>query len=353
MICNKLFPQYIVLFSCLFLFSFHGNSLNDSFDKFINPTLFQKLDTYNKLVIRTDLDSMLLSKRLDYEQHATILFYGENQPQLKFKTKIKARGKFRRVKCDIPPLKLNFSKSELAALGLHKKFDKFKLVGHCLLNGNANNAVLKEYCIYKMHNYISGYSFQVKSFLVVYQDDKNPERIIKGEGFLLEPNKEMAFRNGGELVDSLGLTSSQITPESYHHLIMFNYMIGNTDWNIEQQKNIKFFRKKGENKFTIIPYDFDNCKLVNPPYKYLYTDNRKIRRDNRYIKEKFLSKEALNHEVDFFQALAKYYLSVCKGCSKLEETEKKAMVQYLKPFFKSLKKKGRMEKLFLDKDKMK
>ena len=76
-------------------------------------TLFQELENYQKLIIQTDLDSMILNKNLDRYQPATISFYGKNQPTLKFKSKVKARGKFRRLKCNIPPLKINFSKSML------------------------------------------------------------------------------------------------------------------------------------------------------------------------------------------------------------------------------------------------
>ena len=247
-----------------------------------------------------------------------------------------------------PSTKDNFSKSELAEHGLHKKFDKFKLVSHCLLNNSANDALLKEYCVYKMYNYISDYSFRVKSFKVYYQDNKKPERKIIAECFLIEPNKEMAFRNGGVLIDSLGLTSEAVTPESYHHIIMFNYMIGNTDWSVLKQKNIKFLKKKGKEKLIIVPYDFDNSKLVNPPYFSPYTVPKKKQRDNRYIKDKFHNKDALYQELLFFHALAPYQVAICDECEKLDKTEKKKMKQYLKPFFKSIQDIVKMQKLFLE-----
>ena len=313
------------------------------------PSLFQTLANYNSLVIQTDLDTLLLNKNLnEYYQPAHILFYGPNQTTLKFDAKVKARGKFRRVKCDLPPLKINFSKSELADQGFNKKFDKFKLVSHCLLSGNANDALLKEQCVYKMYNNISEYSFRVKSFTIVYQDIKNPRRTIRGECFLIEPNKEMAFRHEGELIDTFGLTPNDVTPESYHHLILFNYMIGNTDWNILQQKNIKFLRREGEEKMIVVPYDFDNSKIVNPPYFAPYPAARRKKTNNRYVKNKFLSKEALLQELLFFQGLENYQFTSCDECEKLSKSEKKKMKFYLKPFFKSIKKPVKMQKLFLE-----
>jgi len=289
----------------------------------------------------------MLNKKLDQYQPATVLFYGEDQPTLEFQTKIKARGKFRRLKCDLPPLKINFSKSELSKLGFHKKFDKFKLVSHCLTNGTADNALLKEHCTYKMYNHISDFSFKVKSFTVVYQHDKDPRRVIRGDCFLIEPNKEMAFRNGGTLVDTIGINSTDVTPESYHHVILFNYMIGNTDWSILTQKNVKFLLKKGSDKLIIVPYDFDNCKLVNPPYLVLYPEAKRKKRDNRHVKEKFHNKESLYNELIYFQALEKYHLASCNECEKLQIKEKKKMKIYLKPFFKSIIKIGKMEAIFL------
>ena len=340
------------LFIFLFLSSISIYSQSKSSPKEITyeeiTTLFQKLEVYSSLVIQTDLDSMFINKRIENEQPAIISFYGDDQPVLKFKAKIEARGKFRRVKCDIPPLKLNFSKSELAELGLHKKFDKFKLVSHCFFDGSANDALLKEYCVYKMHNHISPYSFRVRPFTIIYQDSKNPWRVIKGECFLLEPNKEMAFRNGGKLVDAIGLTPEDFTAESYHHLIMFNYMIGNTDWNIIAQKNLKYLRKKGVEKLILVPYDFDHSKIVDPPYMSTYTASKRKRRDNRHVTERFHNREALFQELEFFQSLEIYQVAVCNECEKLHRSEKKRMRLYLKPFFKSIKEMKKMQELFLD-----
>ena len=340
------------LFIFLFYFSFTTYSQQESFLE--KPTyeevqtLFQKIGTYDKMVIQTNLDSLMLNKKSRGDQPATIFFHGENQPILKFQTKIKARGKFRRVKCDIAPLKLNFSKSELVDYGLYRNFDKLKLVTHCYLDGSVNDVVLKEHWVYKMHNHISDYSFQVKLFTVIYEHDNDPSRTIEGEGFIIEPDVEMAYRNNTEIVDSMGTKIQDVTPDSYHNLLMFNYMIGNTDWNIPMQKNMKFLRKDGIAKLIIVPYDFDNCKLVDAPYMSLYPDAKVVKLDNRYAKEKFLSKDALHQKISFFKPLnIKSKLFCFHQCEKLKRGEKLNMQSYLRPFFKSIKKKKKMGKLFL------
>ena len=312
-------------------------------------TLFQQLGTYDKMVIKTDLDSVMINKKFTDDQPATILFYGPELPVLKFKTKIKARGKYRRVKCDIPPLKLNFSKSELADLGLYRNFDKLKLVTHCSEEGRMDDVVLKEHWVYKMYNSVSDYSFNVKLFSVVYVDSKDRSRKWEGQGFILEPNEELAFRYDGQIVDTLATKIEDLTPKIYHHFLMFNYMIGNTDWHIATQKNMKFLRLKGEKKLMIIPYDFDNCRMVDAPYMTLYPDAKKRKLDNRHAKRKYSSKVELHEEINWFKTLNNESGIHCYvQCEKLSRNEKLKIKGYLKPFFKSLKKKKRLEREFLD-----
>jgi len=334
-------------------FSLQVHSQVDSLDEIIKyedvQTLFQKLGTYDKMVVKTDLDSLQINKRTSDDQPATILFYGENQPILRFKTKIKARGKYRRVKCDIPPLKLNFSKSELSDMGLYRNFDKLKLVTHCFLDGKLNDVVLKEHWVYKMYNSVSDYSFNVKLFQIVYVDNKDANRKWEGEGFFLEPNAEMAFRNQGEIVDSFAVKNTDVTTDSYHHLLMFNYMVGNTDWDISKQKNMKFLRCSKNKRLIIVPYDFDNCKLVDAPYMSLYPDAKEVKLDNRYVKKKFSSKEGLYEKMALFKMLGEESKLHCyMKCERLNRIEKLKMKGYLKPFFKSLKKKKKIEKLLLE-----
>ena len=312
-------------------------------------TLFQAIGTYDKMIIETDLDSLIINKRSGTDQPATITFKGENQTDLKFQIKVKARGKYRRVKCDIPPLKLNFSKSEISDLGLYRFFDKLKLVTHCYLDGSVNNAILKEHWVYKLYNNVSNHSFNTNQYSITYQHTNDPNRKIEGEGFIIEPNNEMAFRNDAELIDSLGVRLKDITPKSFHQLNMFNYMIGNTDWNIIMQKNVKFLRIKNEKNLIAVPYDFDNCKFVDAPYMIYYPDAKVVKTDNRYIKEKFLSKEALHQEMAFFKSKNNDTQLHCYlKCNKLLRSEKLNMKSYLNQFFKKLKRKKKMEALFLE-----
>jgi len=341
---------------CLSIFLFHF--LSSAFSQLELPqkkvtyeeiqTLFQTIGIYDKMVIETNLDSLIMNKRSGTDQPATISFQGKNQPELKFKIKIKARGKYRRVKCDLPPLKLNFSKSDIGDLGLYRFFDKLKLVTHCYLDGSVNNVVLKEHWVYKMYNNLTEHSFNINQFSIIYQHTNDPSRKMEGEGFIIEPNEEMAFRNDSELVDSLGIKLNGITPESFHHLVMFNYMIGNTDWNISMQKNIKFLRIENTKDLVAVPYDFDNCKFVDAPYMVFYPDAKVIKYDNRHIKEKFLSKEALHQEMEFFKSKCDDSSLHCfNQCDKLLRSEKLNMKSFLKPFFKDMKRKKKMEELFL------
>ena len=150
--------------------------------------------------------------------------------------------------------------------GLLPKYDKLKLVTHCLLEEENRQALLKEYWAYKMHNELTENSFRVHLMEVIYVHSEDPKRKYREYGFLIENTHEMAHRIGGHIVEGMGKKPEQFTEISYNNTLFFNYMIGNTDWNIELVKNLKFVHKEEGDRLTLVPYDFDFTAFVKPPY---------------------------------------------------------------------------------------
>jgi hypothetical protein len=52
---------------------------------------------------------------------------------------------------------------------------------------------------------------------------------------------------------------------------LFEFMIGNTDWFIQNRHNLEFVVVPGHNLLVPIPYDFDYSGLVNAPYAVHHT----------------------------------------------------------------------------------
>ena len=311
-------------------------------------TIFQELHDFDKLVITTNLDSLVQNKREGLWQMAKLQAFKDDKEGLNLKIQLRPRGKFRRMKCDLPPLKINFAKGDLDSLGLNKTFDKFKLVTHCLNNSEGEQIVMKEYWIYKMYEQVTEESYKTHLLEVTYVDENDALRTMNGRAFIIEPNEEMAHRIGGTVVDSLGVLPNQVAPTSYHNVLLFNYMIGNTDWKLHLQKNLRLVKKENSALFTLVPYDFDLSKIVNPPYMVMYPDAKKTDLNNRYAKGTFVDRDALISQIEKFQELKNTGFKCFESCDVLSKKEKNQMKYYLSSFYKILKKEKQLIKVFLD-----
>ena len=71
-----------------------------------------------------------------------------------------------------------------------------------------------------------------------------------------------------QLQRTSGLDPAQLTV-----MTLFQYMIGNTDWSAVKGRpndrcchNVALFGQEGVALNTVVPFDFDQTGLVNPPY---------------------------------------------------------------------------------------
>ncbi|MEM1220185.1 MAG: hypothetical protein AAGH79_14790 [Bacteroidota bacterium] len=254
-------PYYLLL-SMAFVF-FFGSSLiaknaNSLFD------LLSKQEVL-ELKIVTSLDRLTDNDLNRKYQPAKALFEIGNK-SFEMDLKVKSRGRFRRRICDFPPLKLNFDKDELEELGL-LKFDKLKLVTHCMDEKFISKEnVIREFLAYQLYQDISAYSLRVQLVEVTYVDELKPSNKVKRWGFLIEDIDELAARVGAVELDTFGLGQAQMDGLAWEKMTVFQYMIGNTDWDIRMARNVKILQIKKSGALIPVPYDFDFAGLVNAPY---------------------------------------------------------------------------------------
>jgi len=321
--------------------------INDSIPFSTIKTIFQTLQTYEKMVITTNLDSLMENKRSDRQQEAMISLSAKDKGDLVLPIQIQKRGKSRRMMCDLPPLKLNFSKRTLDSLGLFPDYDKIKLVTHCSSKLDSEQLLLKEFWTYCLYKELTENSFGVHLYEITYIHSLDAQRTINSYVFVIENNAEMAHRIGGKLVDFSGMSHNQLTPTSYHHALLFNYMIGNTDWQVDVQQNLKLVQHPTDTLLTLVPYDFDYAKIVDAPYMKPYTKVKKIDPDNRYAMGKFANQQSLDATIQQFMTLRKTGFKCYKKCTFLKGKEKGRMSYYMQTFFQTLKNDKQMAKTFL------
>lgn len=257
--------QFLGLLLCLLSTSFlmaetnHSQPLNKGISVF--DMIYQD-DEILDVTIETNLSTLIEERRTEEFQKGLITF---NDKQLI--VKLRPRGKFRRRICDFPPVKLKFPKKHLAAAGIEPEFNDLKLVTHCLdARYESKENVIKELLAYKMYQQLTDKSYRVQLVKITYIDANDKMGKIKRYGFIIEDTDEMAKRAGGKEYEQLNPDPSVVSTLDENTMAVFQYMIGNADYNLPMLRNLKMVQPKNGGELIPVPYDFDFSGLVNASY---------------------------------------------------------------------------------------
>lgn len=125
-------------------------------------------------------------------------------------------------------------------------------------------------------------------------------------------------------------------------IAVFNYMIGNTDWSVPTQHNIKVIkpREMMTNKGIPVAYDFDYAGLVNPPYAVPAKELPITEVKERYYLGLCDQNDQLYDVVNELEGLKEEFLSTVSGFSYLSEYERKITTSYLNSFYRMMRNKN-------------
>ncbi|MBX2874714.1 MAG: hypothetical protein KTR30_21505 [Saprospiraceae bacterium] len=289
---------------------------------------------YSEVILKMDFHELMENKKLDLERKAQLTLLSKEHGALDMKIKVRPRGVFRRYNCDLSPLRLNFDKDELQALGLEPQFDKLKLVLPCLEEEDSEQYLVKEYLAYKLYNQLTVNSFKVHLLTIRFVGAQGGEYRKEQLAFLIEHKKELARRLGGAAVDLYGVQAATLTSSSYSQTMMFNYMIGNLDWDLAAQRNVQLVKQQNSEELILVPYDFDFSAFVRP--SYLRVNARAGQRSikDRVLIGRFETAAALERTIKQFQAAQKILITALESCPQLHKKHKKMMINYLNTFYR-------------------
>lgn len=229
-----------------------------------------------EMSLTVPMDSLLL--KANGKQDAKLHFADTKGRIHNWELKVGLRGKFRRNRCEFAPLKLDFDKDDLRAVGL-EAFDKYKLVIPCTADLGAQGLIHKEYLAYRTYALLADYYFRVQLLEITFKDQAgiHPDRIETA--FLIESTKEMAARYDAEEVDNaLGQPAEAYDAKAEVTHALIQYMIGNGDYSLPLTRNIKVLKLANE-KLVPVGYDFDFSGWVGAPYA---TPSREIGQESIY-----------------------------------------------------------------------
>ena len=231
------------------------------------PDFFADRSTLH-FIVSTDLTVLLADRALDSpERPATLGYRDANGAPIWIPINVKTRGKFRLLEdvCDFPPIRLDFPAKQLAGTVFEGQ-NKLKLVTHCqTADSTYEQYIIQEYLAYRVYELLTPRSFRTRLAKVTYGDASMTHDPITGYAFIIENEREMATRNGTEIVKLDGFHALLADELEMGIHDVFQFMIGNTDWSTILSQNVKFLKDPAGN-VTVVPFDFDWSGVVAAPY---------------------------------------------------------------------------------------
>jgi len=220
-----------------------------------------------KITLRTDIEWLRDERNDSVEVEGSVTFIDSDGSEVIKPVDVRARGNFRRDKrnCNFPPLRLDFPRKQMEGTVFEGQ-DKLKLVTPC--NDGRDDYqryVYDEYLAYRVHQLLTPFSFRVRLVEITYVDIEDDYDSRTKIGFLIEDEEQMAARNRATVLESPTMAPTLADGASSVVGAVFNYMIGNLDWDSARFHNVKLVRTE-DGRHVTVPYDFDFTGVVNARY---------------------------------------------------------------------------------------
>jgi hypothetical protein len=315
-----------------------------------SPALLFQSDEPLYITLSMDVKTVIRDIEERSSHPAEISYTDQEGKIIKLPIKIKTRGNFRKdpANCNFPPLRLNFSNSTVINT-IFEDQDKIKLVTHCRSRNLAyEQNVLKEYLTYKLYNLFTEVSFKVRLVHMTYADTEGRQDTLERMGILIEPNQQMAERNGYKIVKIQRVQQESTDRNKITVLSIFQYLIGNTDWSVPALHNVVLLWEYPGAVPVVVPYDFDVCGLVNAAYakppEHLPIESVTTRLYRGYCRPDEELQLALNE----FRHRKDEIYKTCHSIPFLTEKELKKTLKYIDDFFETIENPKAVRKEFHD-----
>jgi hypothetical protein len=301
------------------------------------PSLFDRISeaVEGELELVTDLKTLQGQRNSNTYQEAVLSYRIDKKQEESWNIHLRSRGKYRRRICVFPPIKLKFSKEELKAKGLNSD-NEFKLVTHCVEGDAGKDYILREFLAYKLFEEIAPLHFKVQYVRMRYRDSKSSDRTAAW-GILLEDEKALERRFKGEICSNcFNLPKSGFDQEQLKRVYLFEYLIGNTDWNTAMVRNLLLMQPKAGGAAVLIPYDFDFSGFVNASYALPNKDyEQKSVRDRVFLGAECTDAE-LAPTIAYFREKRPALEKIITEFKLLSTSSRDDLMEYLDSFYREL-----------------
>jgi len=301
------------------------------------PPLFASDSTVSLIIRVSNLEAFMKDRDSTTKRPyaATIRYASSATDSVSVPVELRARGHYRRKKsnCSFPPVHVTFGDKETTKGTLFAKQRPLKLVTPCREKDNTyEQYIVREYMAYRVYNLLTPRSYKVRLVRVTYQDSLGKVAPVTRHAFFVENDKALASRLNGELIEQKGIGIHLVDPDQYGLMAMFEYMIGNTDWSMPAQHNVRLVRDSSGTTYSI-PYDFDFSGLVNTRYAVPDSTLNIPNVTVRLYRGDCRTQDELLPIFSQFATQRDPIYALYKGQPGLDERSAKDAVSYLKEFY--------------------
>jgi len=272
---------------------------------------------------------------------------GEKGAPHEIAVKLGTRGHFRLMarNCDFVPLRVEFPK-ETAGTAFEGQ-TALKLGTHCRGEKGYENYTLREYLTYRLFNMLTPLSFRARLARATYVEQTTKKVIATRYSIFIEHENEVARRFGGRVVELPRIVFKDLDPPTLTRMMMFEYMIGNTDFSIWALHNVRIVQDRARKLFPV-PYDFDLSGFVHAPYAT--PDPRIGLRSvlDRLYRGPCRTTEEFDAVAESFRARRADMMALLDSMRDLEPGARSEARDYLDGFFRTIEKPATIKKQLVD-----
>ena len=225
-------------------------------------------DAAEPLVLTLTADFGAIAKQRGTEKKSlpgVLSYVAATGDSVKLDVQLRTRGHFRLNLCQYPPLKVTLDKTQTPHTIFAHEGSSLKLTVQCRGGQSYTNYLLEEYLIYRAYNLVTDRSFRVRLARVTYVDPTGKQPPETRHAFFVEDDDRMARRNHTKVFVQKGVTQGELDADQTGLAMVFQYMIGNTDFAVTALHNIVLIQDSVGIVYPV-PYDFDWSGVISTPY---------------------------------------------------------------------------------------
>src|SRR5262249_44932996 len=200
--------------------------------------------------------------------------------------------------------------------------------------------------VYRIMNVLSPMSFRARLARASYKQTGAAKPFTTRTGMFLEEDEDVARRAEARVMDIPRIVFKDLEPDPLSFAMIFEYMIGNTDYSIFALHNVKLLRTQ-DRKVYVVPYDFDLSGLVHTSYATPTPGLGALTVRDRVYRGPCRPEPEIQPVLENFRAHKDEVLAVYDSLHDLDSAYRSDAKAYLQGFYSTIAKDGAVRKTFV------